>query len=310
MKHSERAFQFDCQGEPLVGIVSLPLGDDANAAKPPPDVGLLIVVGGPQYRVGSHRLFVRLARQAADLGLPAMRFDYRGMGDALGEMRTFESVDDDLRAAIDAFVREVPSLRRVVLWGLCDGASASCFYAPRDPRVGGLILVNPWVHTTEGAAATSLRHYYLQRLLSGALWKKVLSGQLPRIGPLFKLLRTVVSSRVSKWVRLSGQAPGAPQDNAAGLPLPQRTGHLLAQSGVPVAVVLSDDDKVAREFEDRAMPTLQWQRALKAQSIGVTHLAQADHTVTSPEARAELCQLSVTWALQMASQAARARPHP
>lgn len=306
MKHSERAFQFECQGEPLVGIVSLPL----DATAPPPEVGLLIVVGGPQYRVGSHRLFVRLARRAADQGLPAMRFDYRGMGDALGEMRTFESVDDDLRAAIDAFLREVPTLRRVVLWGLCDGASASCFYAPRDPRVGGLILVNPWVHTTEGAAATSLRHYYLQRLFSGALWKKVLSGQLPRIGPLLKLLGTVVRSRVSTWARPPLPAANARHDSAAGLPLPQRTGHQLSLSGVPVAVVLSDDDKVAREFEGRALPTPQWQRALQAQSIGVTHLAQADHTVTSPEARAELCQLSVTWAWQMASQAPLHPAHP
>jgi len=32
-----------------------------------------------------------------------MRFDYRGMGDSEGEARTFESVQDDIRIAIDTF---------------------------------------------------------------------------------------------------------------------------------------------------------------------------------------------------------------
>jgi exosortase A-associated hydrolase 1 len=297
MNHTERAFLFDCQGDELVGIVTLP------QASAPPEIGLLIVVGGPQYRVGSHRLFVRLARRAAAQGMPAMRFDYRGMGDALGEMRTFESVDDDLRAAVDAFLQEVPTLKQVVLWGLCDGASASCLYAPQDPRVGGLILVNPWVHTEEGAAVTRLRHYYVQRLFSAALWRKVLSGQLPSLAPLTRLLGTVIRSRLD---RLLGRSAPQRVDSSAGLPLPQRTGAQLLRSGVPTAVALSDDDKVAREFEDQAMPTADWQQAMSRQFIGLAHLQQADHTVTSPEAREQLCELSVRWAREIASgQAAR-----
>lgn len=190
MKHTERAFLFPCAGETLPGIVSLP--DQGT----PPEVGLLIVVGGPQYRVGSHRLFVKLARHAASQGLAAMRFDYRGMGDATGEMRTFEHIDDDLAAAMGAFRQQVPSLKRIVLWGLCDGASAACMYAARDPHVQGLILLNPWVHTTEGAAETKLRHYYLQRLFSAALWRKLLSGQMPKVRPFLVQVLTLVRGRL------------------------------------------------------------------------------------------------------------------
>jgi len=62
-------------------VVSVPGEADAAAA----DTGVLIVVGGPQYRVGSHRQFVMLARFLADHGVPCMRFDYRGMGDVSGE---------------------------------------------------------------------------------------------------------------------------------------------------------------------------------------------------------------------------------
>ncbi|WP_229425323.1 hydrolase 1, exosortase A system-associated [Massilia sp. Se16.2.3] len=104
---------------------------------------MLVVVGGPQYRAGSHRQFTLLARDLADAGIPALRFDYRGMGDSEGDLQTFEHVEDDLRAAIDRFFLEVPGMREVVLWGLCDGASAAAMYAPQDARVSGLVLLNP-----------------------------------------------------------------------------------------------------------------------------------------------------------------------
>ena len=42
---------------------------------------VLVVVGGPQVRAGSHRHFVQLARHLATHGHAVMRFDVRGMGD-------------------------------------------------------------------------------------------------------------------------------------------------------------------------------------------------------------------------------------
>ena len=106
-----------------------------------------------------------------------MRFDYRGIGDSEGERRTFEDIDPDIRAAIDAFVHQVPSIERIVLWGLCDGASAACLYAPIDPRISGLVLANPWVHTEATQAETYLRHYYVRRLVEPAFWRKLFSGR-------------------------------------------------------------------------------------------------------------------------------------
>ncbi len=136
------ALAFSCEGERLYGVLDLP----ARAHKR----GVLVVVGGPQYRAGSHRQFTLLARTLADQGIAAMRFDYRGMGDSEGEPRSFESIDADLRAAIDTFFREAPGLEEVVLWGLCDAASAALLYAATDARVAGLVLLNPWVRTESG----------------------------------------------------------------------------------------------------------------------------------------------------------------
>src|SRR5450830_826016 len=131
----ERSLSFTCDGAQLFGIASIPAVPAAR--------GVLIVVGGPQYRAGSHRQFTLLARSLAEQGIAAMRFDYRGMGDSAGAVRSFEDVDEDLRCAIDAFQQAVPAVRELVIWGLCDAASAALFYAHTDPRVCGLVLLNP-----------------------------------------------------------------------------------------------------------------------------------------------------------------------
>ena len=70
----EQGVVFDSAGQRLVGILALP---DA-----PADSAVLITVGGPQYRVGSHRQFTLLARELAAQGIASLRFDYTGMGDA------------------------------------------------------------------------------------------------------------------------------------------------------------------------------------------------------------------------------------
>ena len=94
MNFTEEALVFSAGGEELLGIIAKP--------EIPQDCGVLIVVGGPQYRVGSHRQFLLLSRRLASEGYPSMRFDYRGMGDSGGAMRDFDDISDDIGAAIEA----------------------------------------------------------------------------------------------------------------------------------------------------------------------------------------------------------------
>ncbi|MCC8999300.1 MAG: hydrolase 1, exosortase A system-associated, partial [Candidatus Contendobacter sp.] len=137
--YQESPLIFECEGAHLLGVLH---SGTLGATR-----GVLIVVGGPQYRVGSHRQFVLLARDLAQAGVPALRFDYRGMGDAEGEFAGFERIDADIAAAVDVFFTQVPGLQDVVIWGLCDAASAALFYAWLDPRIAGLVLLNPWLRT-------------------------------------------------------------------------------------------------------------------------------------------------------------------
>lgn len=114
MNITEEAVVFGFAGEQLVGVLARPERSNGEAGS---RLGVLVVVGGPQYRVGSHRQFLLLSRKVAAAGFPVFRFDYRGMGDSSGEQRDFEAVSGDIGAAVDAFLKACPSVKEVVLWG-------------------------------------------------------------------------------------------------------------------------------------------------------------------------------------------------
>ncbi len=284
---SPRAIAFSCHGEALYGVLDLP-------SRPHGGRGVLVVVGGPQYRAGSHRQFTLLARRLAAEGMPALRFDYRGMGDSEGEIRNFEQVEDDLRAAVDRFMAEVPGLREVVLWGLCDGASASTLYAPLDARVTGLALLNPWVRTEEGAAKAMLKHYYKDRLLDPALWKKIASGQFDYAGAarsFFQLAGSALSPRRA--------APGQEQteqvQKAEPAPLPERMQAALSGFRGQVLVMLSGADLTAQEFGDVAGGSRPWRDLMAAQRVTRHTLPGADHTCSQRPWQDQVEDWTVAW---------------
>ena len=59
MPNNEIPVTFSCKNNALIGITH---HGEQNAKR-----GVVIVVGGPQYRVGSHRQFLLLARETTDL---------------------------------------------------------------------------------------------------------------------------------------------------------------------------------------------------------------------------------------------------
>uniref|UniRef100_A0ABX1N3F6 Hydrolase 1, exosortase A system-associated n=2 Tax=Aromatoleum buckelii TaxID=200254 RepID=A0ABX1N3F6_9RHOO len=281
MKYSEDAVVFDCASETLIGVIALP--------ERPSRVGVLIVVGGPQYRAGSHRQFVLLSRFLAERGVVCMRFDYRGMGDSTGAACDFRDVDGDIAAAVDQLFALAPTLDGVVLWGLCDGASASCFYAPKDSRVVGAVLVNPWVRTEAGEAQTYLKHYYRQRLADPRFWKKLVGGRVS--------LRASVASLLSMAgrARSGSGAPRAKSASAAALDLPDRMSASLEKSKVPFAVVLSGNDYVAKEFELETRKRPGWRTLLSDRRAAVVAFPSADHTFSSEEKREAVALATWNW---------------
>ena len=276
MSYEERALAFRCGDAALVGIASIPAEKCSR--------GVLVVVGGPQYRVGSHRQFALLARHLAAHGIAAMRFDYRGMGDSEGEERDFEAIQDDIRAALDAFVEAVPGLTDVVLWGLCDGASAAAMYAPGDARVRGLVLLNPWVRTDDGVARTTLKHHYRDRLRNPEFWRKLARGQFDYAGSLASMLKLVRTA-------FAGRSPD--QDAAASLPERMRQG--LHGFGGHTLLVIGGADLTGREFCDVAGSTPAWQRLLAAPRVSWRRIEEADHTFSRRAWRDQVAEWTREW---------------
>jgi uncharacterized protein len=284
VSYEERPFFFACGGESLLGIVAMPVE--------PAEVGVLVIVGGPQYRVGSHRQFVLLTRALAEAGIACMRFDQRGTGDSSGAMRSFEAIDEDIRAAVDAFLAAAPQVRKVVLWGLCDAASAACFYAASDPRVVGLVLLNPWVRTDASEASTYLRHYYGRRLLEPGFWRKVARGEFTP-GRSARSLAALVQ-------RAAGGAGSARTGTA--LPLPERMASALERFRGRVLLVLSGNDLTAAEFRDTVTRSARWGKALQANPLATVELPDADHTFSTARWRSEVAGATRSWLQEWAPQ--------
>ena len=281
---TEEAIFFDCQGESLLGILH-------QAQGPTRELGVVLVVGGPQYRVGSHRQFVLLARALASAGIAVFRFDYRGMGDSAGEPRDFEQISDDIHAALNTFSEKVGGLTGIVLWGLCDAATANAFYALGDKRVVGQIALNPWVRTNEGEAQTFIKHYYLKRVLSREFWRKVLRMRFNVINALGDFLNKLRDSRATDM-----------QSFAEDRPLPERLRISQIEFGGPTLLILSGQDLTAREYEDRVAESPDWQDWMHSADITLHRFEEADHTFSRAAWRDQVADWSRDWILDLAGR--------
>ena len=272
----DRPVVFDCDGERLVGIVHAAEGT----------TGVLMIVGGPQVRAGSHRLYVRQARLLTSLGLPTFRFDTRGMGDSSGEFPGFEHLTDDIAAALDAFGAACPQVARFVLWGLCDGASAALLYLHdrQDPRIAGLCLLNPWVRTRVTQARTQVRHYYRDRLRDLGFWKKLIGG---RIAPS-ALQEGWRAWRMSRQRRADGPVA---QETA----FTDRMAAAWRRFDGPLLLVLSGQDYTAREFLEAARSGPAWRAALSRPGVSRIDLELADHTFSTTTGLRDLHEATRTW---------------
>jgi exosortase A-associated hydrolase 1 len=282
---------FDCQGERLLGMLHPAAGD----------LGMVVVVGGPQYRVGSHRHFVHIAESAAAAGHPVLRFDVRGMGDSTGALRAFTDIGDDILAAIDALCRSQPHVQRVALWGLCDGASAALMYLNerRDARVAGVCLLNPWVRSAASLARTHVRHYYLRRMADADFWRKLLRGGIG-MGALGELWANLQTAR-----RASAPDAAPPPAAATMQPFQERMRQGWQRFDGGVLLVLSGNDYTAAEFIEHTRDRADWQALLARPSVQRLSLPEADHTLSRQADGAALAQVLLPWLARLAAGRAR-----
>ncbi len=273
----ERALTFEGEQGPLYGILCQPAL--------PPRAMMLIVAGQPQTRVGSHRMFVELARGLAARGIATLRFDVGGWGDSPGEARPFERSDRDIAAAAAVLLaaREAGADAPLWIWGLCDGASAAVLALPAlraggtEPR--GLCLVNPWVRSDASLSDAMVHTYYGRRLLSGEFWGRLLSGKIPFRHLLegFGHLARRVSGAGAAATGAAATATAAP----APVDLPEQLLAALNDYGGRIVTVLSADDLTAGETESLIRRDRRWRKRIEREGT-VVRVAGADHSFSNP----------------------------
>ena len=255
-----------------------------HRGRPARSIGIVFVVGGPQYRVGSHRQFVRMARSFAAKGYTNLRFDYRGMGDADGPPQSFADTAFDIRSAIEEFLLHAPSVSQVVLCGLCDGATASILYAPSDDRVAGLLLLNPWAEHGAAGARRRLKYYYLPRLFSRGFWEKLRTSRRLTVGTVRRFLKSAFGSDSAELSK----------SHATPAYLVRLSKAARSYRGA-VLLVASSRDLTVREFLDLGLFDSAWRRVFTKPEWTVNPIDGADHTFSKGADLHKAIDCSLSW---------------
>lgn len=129
----------------MYGVVTEPQTHEEHHDELPT---IVLVNGGNNHRVGINRNATEWSRRWAALGFRVLRFDIRGLGDsppahpsALNVLYR-EKTRVDLREALD-HLEHAHGHRRFVLMGLCAGGYQAHTHALGDPRVAGVVMLNP-----------------------------------------------------------------------------------------------------------------------------------------------------------------------
>lgn len=202
------------QARSLVGILTVP--SHPRQTRP----AVVIINSGIIHRAGPNRLYVRLARELAELGHWVLRFDLSGIGDS-GPPTVRTSVLESALADIGDAMGHLGSVSgnsEFILCGLCSGADQALIKASSDRRVVGVAVMDPTMFRTAG--------FLLRRVLSALArpitWIRLLTGRYN----LWKAL-TFRWSEASARTPSSGSNPDASEKAFAVLrAITERDVHL------------------------------------------------------------------------------------
>jgi alpha-beta hydrolase superfamily lysophospholipase len=136
-----QALYFNSAGKTLFGWLHRPTRDSAS------DLGLVICKPFGYEATCSHRSVRAFAEAAADLGVPALRFDYLGTGDSEDiepQADQLEVWSRDVLAAIGELQRST-GVARVCLLGIRLGALLATLASRQCRAVDSVILIGPIV---------------------------------------------------------------------------------------------------------------------------------------------------------------------
>ena len=243
----ETPVAIDVDGCRVFGILTQPDGATADAC-------VVLLNAGALTHTGPNRMWVEAARRWAARGIPSLRLDVEGIGDADGDARVYRDVGafyldglvDQVRAALDDLVaRGLP--RRFVLLGLCSGAYWAFHGAIEDDRVIAAYLVNPRAVLWDRELETTRNVRKLRKLARPSMWRKLADPRRSTTSP--RVVAAALARRLGDRARaVVARLTGRPRVLREPQSL-ERSFARLAASGTTCRFIFTGEEPLYDEFE-------------------------------------------------------------
>jgi pimeloyl-ACP methyl ester carboxylesterase len=234
---------------------------------------VVMLNAGAIRRIGPNRMWVEAARRWAARGVPSLRLDVEGIGEADGAVSPYAEDNGlygpelvpQVMAAIEYLARRGIA-ERFVLAGLCGGAYWSLYAGLDDPRVSAALMLNSRaiVWDTGLAPSRDLHRLFSQRL-SWARLRHNVTG--PRLKAVVRWLLGIPARRLRRG---RGEAGGGSLDDQIAAIL-QR----LHDSPLRALFLFS----AAEPLEEELLRTGWLPKLEQWPNVTVTRIAVRDHTL-------------------------------
>jgi alpha/beta superfamily hydrolase len=232
------------RGLDLSGVLSSPAGP----ARPP--IALLYLNAGAIDRQGPNRIWVEAARRWAARGVPSLRLDVEGIGDADGRSGEYVSdaglyvprLVDQVLAGADALEHAAPGAQ-IVTVGLCSGAYWGFHAALRDDAVRSVVMLNPRALFWRDELEHERNARFVRRVvLSLESWRRVARRDVAG-ARLLAILRLIGASALRSARTAVARRPPAREDDRIGDALDR-----LRDAGVRVSMAFGEREPLRHEL--------------------------------------------------------------
>jgi pimeloyl-ACP methyl ester carboxylesterase len=283
-KVRETAIAFAERWGETVGVLAEPTAGGG-------DLCAVFLNAGAVRAVGPNRMWVEAARRWAARGVPSLRLDLEGIGEAdggeAGSLRVGDFYEPRYPAQVGAVLDELERrgvAGRFLLVGLCAGGYWAFRTAVDDPRVVGCLQVNAGALRWVPDLPDRREAHRSSRAFESRWWRKLLGGEI-EAARIRRLLRALVTNGLAAARRAVLRLLGRGQETLArGI---ESDLDRLRERGTRVLLAFSGEEALGEElereqFRDRLgrWPNVEWKT-----------LPGTDHTLRPPAAQRAVAEL-------------------